>query len=236
MADRPGLSSYPLSGLRTLNYVPLVDVGLFLERAEILRSSRAAATIDETALHLEIIPPDSPRVELHVPDDEATTAFFARIRDFGTPGKMIYVAKYIDVLGETAAGRRATVVEHLRESMRDLGVVSHEWHKLVPGAATPRDVWELWTYGYILHTDEAKRARWAGMNSIQQGMAQYVAYAYAAGLFHLVTVVEAMLRDPAIDDRHVHIQILAPRPDFPVPDELRGFRAARVRLRDPEAP
>lgn len=63
-------------------------------------------------------------------------------------------------------------------------------------------------------------------------MAQYVAYAYTANLFHLVAVIEAMLRDPSIDDRQVWMQLLAPRPEFPVPAERRGFRAARVRLRD----
>lgn len=216
-----------------MKYIRRVDVSLFLGEATRLRSSSAASMIDETAFQLyQAGPTTSIKVTVRIPDDEATTAFFARVRDFGKPGKLLYVRNYIDHLASTASGSRATVIEHLRESERDVGIVSHNWHRAVLGtSATPRDVWELWAYGFILHTDLDKRARWEAMDEVLQGMAKYVAYAYAGSLYHLVTVVEAMLRDPAADDRQVTMQVLAPRPGMPVPAELAGFRAARVRLR-----
>jgi hypothetical protein len=165
------------------------------------------------------------------PDDEATIAFFARVRQFGTRGTDTYVLKFIEMLAAEATGSRAVVVEHLREAHADLGVVSHEWHKHVLGEdATPRKVWELWTYAHILHPDPLKREQWAALSEPLREMAKYVAYAYAGDLYHLVTVVEAMLRDPKVDDRQVNMQYLAPRPDFPVPDHLKDFKAAKVRL------
>jgi hypothetical protein len=69
------------------------------------------------------------------------------------------------------------------------------------------------------------------MDEVLQGMAKFVAFAYAGNLYHLVTVVELLLRDPNADDRQVTMQVLAPRPGLPIPAELAGFRAARVRLR-----
>jgi hypothetical protein len=217
-----------------MKYVRRVNVPLFLEEAARLRSSTAASMIDETAFRLYKAGPTTPmEVSVTIPDDEATTAFFARVRDFGTPGKLLYVVNYIDHLAATATGARARVIQHLQESAKDVGVVSHNWHRIVLGAsATPRDVWELWAYGFILHTDLDKRARWESLDEVVQGMGKYVAYAYAGSLYHLVTVVETMLRDPDADDRHVTMQVLAPRPGMPVPAELAGFRAARVRLRE----
>jgi hypothetical protein len=211
-----------------------IDVALFLAEAARLRTSSAAKLIDQTAFHFyQAGPANPPEVTVNIPDDEATTAFFARVRDFGTPGKLLFVGSYIENLASTASGSRASVIQHLRESLRDLGIVSHQWHRIVLGeAATPRDVWELWAYGFILHTDPDKRARWEAMDEVLQGMAKFVAFAYAGNLYHLVTVVEMLLRDPEADDRHVTMQVLAPRPGLPIPAELAGFRAARVRLRD----
>ena len=74
-----------------------------------------------------------------------------------------------------------------------------------------RQVWELRTYAHLVHSDRAKRARWAELDDFRQGMAKYIAYSYAGDLYHLVTVVEAMLRDPAMDDRGLLIQILTVR-------------------------
>jgi hypothetical protein len=218
-------------------YIRRVDVPLFLDEAERLRSSSAATMIDDTAFQLRMLESKELEVTVTVPGDEATTAFFARVREFGTPRKLLYVRNYIDQLASTARGGRAAVVEHLYESERDLGVVSHNWHRIVLGEnGTPRDVWEFWAYGFVLHTEVDKRTRWNAMDPVLQGMAKYVAYAYAGSLFHLVTVVEAMLRDASLDDRHVDMQILAPRPGYPVPPELAGFRAARVRLHSGAGP
>jgi hypothetical protein len=210
-----------------------VDVALFLAEASRLRTSSAAKLIDQTTFHFYQAGPSTPvEVTVKIPDDEATTAFFARVRDFGTPGKLLFAGSYIEFLGTTASGSRAAVIDHLRESLQDLGVVSHNWHQVVLGpTATPRDVWELWAYGFILHTDREKRARWDAMDEVLQGMAKFVAFAYAGNLYHLVTVVELLLRDPNADDRQVTMQVLAPRPGLPIPAELAGFRAARVRLR-----
>jgi hypothetical protein len=216
-----------------LKYTPRLDIPLFLAEAERLRSSKAASMLDETAIKISSTGASDLAVDVTVPDDEVTTAFFAWLRAFGTPGKLVYVRNYIEHLAITATGSRADVVVHLLEAERDVGIVSHEWHKIVLGeSATPRDVWEFWAYGFILHTDPDKRERWAAMHEVKQGMAKFVAYAYAGDLYHLVTVVEAMLRDPGIDHRQVLCQYLAPRPDFPVPPELASFKAARVRLRE----
>ena len=94
------------------------------------------------------------------------------------------------------------VVAWLREAHADLGKHPHDWHEIVLGpGATPRQVWELWTYSHILHSEEAKRKTWAELDQVLQGMARFVAYAYAIELFHLVTVVEAMLREHGLDHR-----------------------------------
>jgi len=71
---------------------------------------------------------------------------------------------------------------------------------------------------------------WAELPQFRQGMAKFVAYAYAAELFHLVTVVEAMLRDPSLDHRGVEMLIYGTRPEFASVPGITQFRAARVRL------
>jgi hypothetical protein len=56
-----------------------------------------------------------------------------------------------------------------------------------------------------------------------------VAYSYAGDLFHVVTVVEAMLRDKTLDEGAVLMQVLAfdPRLTGRAPD----IAAAKIRLR-----
>src|SRR5690349_15663676 len=94
--------------------------------------------------------PQRSEVTVTGPDDEATTAFFARVREFDTPGKMVYVPKYIDHLEATATGPLVEILKHARAAHGDVGRVAHRWERIVLGdAARPRDVWELWTYGYV---------------------------------------------------------------------------------------
>jgi hypothetical protein len=193
-----------------------VDIPLFLERAAILRSSRATATIDTTSFKWEWSrePPTS-RVTITGPDDEATTAFFVRVREFDVPGKMLYVGKYIDLLASTAAGERAEVLKHVRAAHSDLGLVPYRWHALVLGDdAKPRDVWELWTYGYVLHTDQAKRETYEALDELVKGMVRWISHVYAADLYHVVAVVEAMLRDPSLDLGRVQRAFWGTRPEF----------------------
>ena len=81
-------------------------VALFLERAEILRSSTAVPTIDATAFHLTIDSNGTAVASLTAPDDDATIAYFTRIREFDTPKKAIYVAKFFSLLEDGASPRR----------------------------------------------------------------------------------------------------------------------------------
>jgi len=199
-----------------VSYQPRVDVPLFLERAAILRSSRAIATIESAAIKWAWSrEPPSSKVTVTGPDDEATTAFFARVREFDVPGKMVYVGKYIDLLASTATGDRAGVLEHVRAAHGVVGLVPNRWHALVLGDdARPRDVWELWTYGHVLHTDPAKRETYAALDELQQGMVRWISHVYAADVYHVVTVVEAMLLDPALDLERVRVAFWGTRPEF----------------------
>ena len=212
-------------------------VALFLERAAALRSSRAAAVIDETRI---TITGDSNGLVAQVdgPDDEATLAYFALVREFDTPGKPVYVPDFFPCLEIDATPRRLDLVAWLREVHADLGKHPHDWHEAVLGpGATPRQVWELWAYSHLLHTDAAKRKKWAGLDQVVQGMAKFVTYVYAGELFHLTTVVEAMLRDADLDDRGVRMLIYGTRPEFASIPGIAQFRAARVRLiASPTAP
>lgn len=205
-------------------------IDLFLERAALLRSSSAVPLIDETRATLRFDDPgNAGRVELEAPDDEATAAYFVRIREFDTPKKAIYVADFFPNLERNGSLRRLAVVQHLRQTHDDLGRRPHDWPRIVLGPdATPRDVWELWTYSHVLHVDAAKRAIWAGLGSLRQGMAKFIAYVYAGDLYHLVTVVEAMLRDPQLDDRGVRMQVLAIDPRL-TGAGIEPFWAARAR-------
>ena len=67
-------------------------------------------------------------------------------------------------------------------------------------------------------------------------MAKFVALVYAAELFHLVTVVEAMLRDATLDDRGVRMLVYGVRPEFASTPGIPQFRAARVRLMEGTTP
>lgn len=206
-------------------------IDLFLERAELLRSSRAVPLIDETRVTIRFDDSEhAGRVDLDAPDDEATAAYFVRIREFDTPRKSIYLADFFPSLERDASHRRRAVVEHLRQAHSDLGRRPHDWPGIVlrPGA-TPRDVWKLWTYSHVLHVDAAKRAVWARFDNLQQGMAKFIAYAYAGDLYHLVTVIEAMLRDPGLDDRGVKMQVLAIDPRLAGAAGIEPFSAAKVR-------
>jgi hypothetical protein len=149
-------------------YQPRVDVPLFLERAAVLRSSRATASIDSTAFHWEWSRETSQsKVTIEGPDDEATTAFSVRVRDFDVRGNMSYVAKYIDLMAGTATGARAEVLAHVRDAHAAIGLVPYNWHTIALGDdAKPREVWELWTYGYVLHTDPGKRATYEGLDEL----------------------------------------------------------------------
>jgi hypothetical protein len=208
-------------------------VALFLDWAANLRSSRAVASLDLLGITMSF---DSQEIASQVdgPDDEATTTFFIRVREFDTPSKPVYVPDYFSRLEEDASPGRMEVVAWLREAHTDLGKHPYDWHKSVLGPdATPRDVWELWAYSHHLHPDEEKRKIWANLQQFQQGMAKFVAYAYATELFHLVTVVEAMLRDPGLDHRGVEMLIFGTRPEFASVPGITQFRAARVRLASP---
>ncbi len=205
-------------------------IALFLERAEILRSSTAVPTIDATAIHMDFTSGGEPVTTLTAPDDESTIAYFTRIRAFDTPKTPLYVPDYLPLLEAGATPRRCDLVAFLRRAHADLGREGHDRPGQILGAgATPRDVWELWTYSHLVHTDADKRAKWAALPPFQQAFAKFAAYRYAGDLYHLVTVVEAMLRDRDLDDRGVHTQLLTVRP------EIRGmvphFEAAKVRLR-----
>jgi hypothetical protein len=206
-------------------YQPRVDVPLFLERAAVLRSSRATASIDRAAFRWEWSrEPPSEQVTVTGPDDEATTAFFVRLRDFDIPGKMVYVGKYIDLLASSATGNRALVLEHVRAAHDVVGLVPHRWHTFVLGDdAKPRQVWELWTYGFVLHDDPDKREKYASLDPLRQGMVRWISHVYAADVYHVVTVVEAMLRDPELDLGRVRTQFWGTRPEFQhmvPPDEI----------------
>ena len=212
-------------------------MALFVERAAVLRSSRAVALIDETRITMT---EDSAGLVAQVegPDDEATLAYFARVREFDIPGKPLYVPDFFSRLEAHATPRRMELVAWLREVHADLGKHPYDWHEIVLGrGATPRDVWELWAYSHLLHVDRAKREKWAGLGQPVQGMAKFVAFVYAAELYHLVTVVEAMLLDAKLDDRGVRMLVYGTRPEYAsIPDMLQ-FRAARVRLvTGPSAP
>lgn len=197
------------------NY-PRVDVPLFLERAGTLRSSRATASIESAAIRWEWSrDPPSEQVTVTGPDDEATTAFFVRLRDFDIPGKMVYVGKYIDLLASTATGDRASLLGHVRAAHGAVGLVPNRWHTLVLGDdATPRQVWELWTYGFVLHDDQDKRERYAALDTLRQGMVRWISHVYAADVYHVVTVVDAMLRDPELDLERVQTAFWGTRPEF----------------------
>jgi hypothetical protein len=210
--------------------VALVDsdrIELFLDRAAVLRSSRAAASIDETTMTINFSGDGSDiEIDLDAPDDEETLVYFARVRAFDTRGTDLYVADFFPVLVKGAGPSRRAVVDWITRAHEDLGREGYDRPSHVLGTgATPRQVWELWTYGFLLHTDMAKRAVWSGLDDYQKGAAKFVAYSYAADLFHLVTVVEAMLRDPLLDASGVRMQEL--RLD---PRSGRTFSAAKVRL------
>jgi hypothetical protein len=205
-------------------------VGLFLERAAVLRSSTAVTLIDETRITLRLDRAGG-SADLVAPNDEATLAYFARIRHFDTPRTDLYVPDFFPNLETGATPERADVVAHVRQSHTDLGRQGNDWPKIVLGeTATPRAVWELWTYSQVLHTDPAKRATWADLDGMRQGMAKFIAHSYAGDLYHLVTVVEAMLRDPQLDHRGLKMQFLATRPEFVGTPGIEAFSAARVRL------
>jgi hypothetical protein len=207
-------------------------IELFLERAAVLRSSRAAASIDETAMTVKFGSGSSKiEVEITAPDDEATLAYFTRIREFDTPGNPFYVPDFFLVLTAGASPRRLQVVDWLRAAHADLGREPYDRssHVLGPGA-TPRQVWELWTYSQIIHSNASKRATWASLDTYQQGAAKFVAYGYAADLFHVVTVAEAMLRDRTLDDRGVRGQVLTFDPRL-AGDLKPAIEAAKIRLR-----
>jgi hypothetical protein len=208
-------------------------VDLFLERAELLRSSRAASTIDETKITIRFDSSSDGFADVVGPDDEATVAYFARIRHFDTPKADVYIPDFFANLEDAATARRLAVIAHARQAHADLGRFGNNWPKVVLGEkATPRLVWELWTYSQVLHTDASKRTAWARLDQMKQGMARFIAYSYAGDLYHLVTVVEAMLRDPSLDDRGVRMQMLATRPEFAGAAGIEQFRAAKVRLPD----
>lgn len=201
LAQAPDVKVLPVG---PLSFGPMTDpapqerVELFLERAEVLRSSSAVASIDQTAITLRFGGAlGDADAELVAPGDEATLVYFARLRHFDTPKTDVYVRDFFPNLDAGATARRKLVVEHLSQAHADLGRRGNEWPKIVMGAsATPRAVWEFWTYSQVLHTDPNKRAAWSSLNAMQQEMAKFVAFGYAGDLFHLVTVVEAMLRAP----------------------------------------
>lgn len=204
-------------------------VGLFLERAEVLRSSTAVPTIDATAYHLTFDSSMRPVATLTAPDDEATIAYFTWIREFDTPKKPIYVADFFSLLEDGATSRRRAVVAHLRRAHEDLGRERYDRpSQLLGPGATPRDVWELWMYSHLVHLDPDKRATWAALPPHDQALAKFIAYCYAGDLYNLVTVVEAMLRDSSLDDRGVRLQILTIDPRFA--GMVPHFEAAKVRL------
>jgi hypothetical protein len=208
----------------------MADVELFVERAQVLRSSTAVPTIDETALHITFTSEGAVQADLDAPDDEATIAYFTRIREFDTPKKAIYVPDFFPYLEAGATPRRRQVVAHLRRAHSDLGRERYDRPSQILGpGATPRDVWELWTYSHLMHLDPDKRAKWAALKPYQQAYAKFISYWYAGDLYHLVTVVEAMLLDKALDDRGVRMQILTINPRFA--DMVPPFEAAKVRLR-----
>lgn len=203
-----------------------------LPPTEILRSSTAVPTIDETAFRLTFDSNGTPVGDLTAPDDEATISYFTRIREFDTPRKAIYVANFFSLLEAGATPRRRAVVAHLRRAHEDLGRERYDRpSELLGSGATPRDVWELWTYSHLVHLDADKREKWAALEQHEQALAKFTAYWYAGDLYHLVTVIEAMLRDTALDDRGVRMQVLTIDPRF------RGmvppFEAAKVRLVNP---
>ncbi len=207
-------------------------IALFLERAEILRSSTAMPTIDATALHMGFTSGGEPIPTLTAPDDESTIAYFTRIREFDTPKKPTYVPDFFPLLEVGATPRRRALVDFLRRAHADLGREGYDRPGQILGAgATPRDVWELWTYSHLMHTDADKRAKWAALPSFEQAFAKFAAYWYAGDLYHLVTVVEAMLRDRNLDDRGVRTQLVIVRPEFT--GMVPHFEAAKVRLRTP---
>jgi hypothetical protein len=208
-------------------------IELFLERASVLRSSKAAATIDDTKMTMRFGSTWSDmEVELTAPDAEATIAYFAWIREFDTPGKPIYVPDFIPVLEVGASPRRLEVIKWLRQAHADLGRESYGRPSHVLGVgATPRQVWELWAYSHVVHTDAVKRAIWSSLDSYQQGAARFIAYSYAGDLFHVVTVAEAMLRDSTLDDRGVLMQALTNDMDPRVAGgTVPRFHAAKIRL------
>jgi hypothetical protein len=208
-------------------------VALFLERAELLRTSRAVSWIDATKITIRAGSSQEPTADVVAPDEEATLAYFARIRHFDTQRTDLYVPDFFPNLHAGASARRAQVIAHVREAHADLGRRGNDWPKIVLGdGATPRSVWELWTYSQVLHTDPVKRATWADLQAYEQGMAKFIAYAYAGDLYHLVTVVEAMIRDPELDDRGVRMRVLATRAEYAGVPGVEQFRAARVSLPD----
>ena len=207
-------------------------VALFLERAEVLRSSTAVPTIEATAFHLTFDSGGTPAATLIAPDDEATIAYFTRIREFDTPKKAIYVANFFPLLEDGASPRRRAVVAHVRRAHQDLGRERYDRPGQLLGAgSTPRDVWELWMYSHLVHLDSDKRAKWAALEPWEQVLAKFTAYWYAGDLFHLVTVVEAMLLDRTLDDRGVRMQVLTINPEFA--GMVPHFEAAKVSLGTP---
>ena len=113
-------------------------VALFVEQAAVLRSSRAVASIDVTRITMT---GDSTGLVAQVdgPDDEATLAYFARVREFDIPGKPLYVPDFFPRLEIDATPRRIDLVAWLREVHVDLGKHPHDWHKAVLGPGQPRD-------------------------------------------------------------------------------------------------
>jgi hypothetical protein len=208
-------------------------IELFLERAAVLRSSRAVGIIEKTSMTTTFSSAEADAVvELKAPDDEATLAYFARIREFDTPSKPIYIPDFFPVLAIEATPRRLKVVDWLRQAHADLGRESYDRPRQILGAgATPRHVWELWAYSHLMHVDKAKRAIWSSLGTWQQGAAKFMAYSYAVDLFRVVTVFEAMLRDRTLDDRGVLMQAVTNDRDPRVAGGIvPRFRAAKIRL------
>lgn len=190
-------------------------------------------TIDNTALRLSFDEHGEPVAALTAPDDEATIAYLARLRDFDNPRASIYVAKFLEILEDGASVSRRAVEDHLRRAHRDLGrePLDRPDQLLGPGA-TPRDVWELWTYSHLIHLDENKRAKWAALQPWERELAKFAAYWCAGDLYHLVAVIEAMLRDRNLDGQGVRTQVLTINPTFAA--RAPASEAAKVRYAWPD--
>ena len=169
-------------------------------RADELFDSPALA--DGQALRVEIkLTPGNEEVGFTEPEPRNLRDLLGQVRKFDMPThdlrmrRLFEIVERVGVKPDWREGlENAKATYEARDEILEVRVQDPDEPPTPnPTWICPREAFELWTYGEVIHDDYAKQVRWEKLGPVRQGLVRQMAYDYLFALLDQVAFIHRII-------------------------------------------